>query len=80
MKKILICLLAILFLTESVFALNTDTFKDMLKSAGQDDVNFFYHGKEIGRISKQKFETVMKTEDFYNKLTKAETNGKYFYY
>ena len=76
MKKILIYLFIMLFVTESVYAMNADTFKNILKSAGQDDVNFFYKGKEVGRISKDKFDAVIKSADFYDKLTKAEVAGK----
>jgi hypothetical protein len=76
MKKLLICLFTILFLTESVWALNADNFINIMKDMGKDDVSILYQGKEIARYSKQQFIESIKAQDFYSQLTKAEKLGK----
>jgi hypothetical protein len=76
MKKILICLFIMMFITESVYCLNVDGFKDIVKAIGKDDISVIYQGKEVGRFSKEQFTTLIKSSDFYEKMTIAEKNNK----
>lgn len=78
MKKLLICLFIILFVTESLYALNTDGFSTIMKTAGKDDVSFNYKGQEIGRMSKAQLEAMINASEFYQKMTAIEKKGKVY--
>lgn len=89
-KKIMVYMLAVMFLSSSLYADGFDRiatengFRDFdeialkVKDKEKNEVQVMWDGKVIGTYTKEQFSAIIDAADITNKLTLAEKNSKVF--